>query len=187
MRSFLGLVNFYRKFLPYLSDHLALLSDTLMKVRPNLIVWDEKLDSCYKDVLELISEDVNLVIPKKSCEFVVQTDSSNFAVGAVLGQTVKGEFRPISFNSRKLNKAERNYSVIEQECLAIKWAVNYLYGARFRIQTDHAPLTWLRQNKDRNSRLTRWALSLQAYDFVIEYIKGCDNFQADLLSRNPVE
>jgi hypothetical protein len=90
--------------------------------------------------------------------------------------------------SRKLNKAEQNYSVIEQECLAIKWCVNYchqyLFSKKFIIRTDHAPLQWLRQNKDKNSRLMRWALSLQGYDFVIEYIKGSDNLLADLFSRN---
>ena len=191
MRSFLGLVNFYRKFLPNLRDHLSLLSDTLRKISPNKIKWDKVLSHCYEEALQLISADVELYIPRKDCEFVIQTDSSSFGIGAVLGQTVEGDFKPISFISRKLNKAETNYSVIEQECLAIKWAIeyysNYLYGARFRIRTDHAPLTWLRQNKDRNCRLTRWALALQPYDFVIEYIKGNDNFLADMLSRAPIQ
>ena len=90
-----------------------------------------------------------------------------------------------------MNSAEVNYSVIEQECLAIKWAIEtfhqYLYGGRFTVRTDHAPLKWLKQNKDKNSRLMRWALSLQTFDFVIEYVKGSENFLADMLSRSPVD
>lgn len=105
----------------------------------------------------------------------------------MLGQEVDGEFLPISFISLKLTAAEQNYSVIEQECLAIKWCVEYfyqyLYGEKFVIKTDHAPLIWLRQNKNKNSRLMRWALSLQGYDFTIKYIKGSENFLADTVSR----
>ena len=153
--------------------------------------WSDQQTEIFEKARKLISDEVFLRIPSPDLEFVVQTDASKVGIGAVLAQVVDGEYCPIAFISRKLNKAESNYSVIEQECLAIKWAITYfyqyLYGGKFTIRTDHAPLTWLKQNKDKNSRLMRWALSLQAYDFTIEYVKGSENFLADMLSRYPLE
>jgi hypothetical protein len=133
--------------------------------------------------LNLISEDASLTIPKPGHPFIVQTDACEYGLGAALCQEIQGEVRPISFISRKLNNAELNYSVIEKECLAIRWAISkfsdYLEGGKFTVQTDHAPLQWLQQNKDRNSRLMRWALELQQYKFSITYVRGKNNFLAD--------
>ena len=187
MRSFLGLLSFYRKFVPNLSKYIAPLTDLLRKKCLDKIVWDEKLSKCFYDATNLISEDISLVIPRVNCPFIIETDASDFGIGAVLLQKSEDTLRPIAFISRKLNPAERNYAVIEKECLAIKWSIDYfhqyLYGGKFLVRTDHAPLTWLSQNKDKNSRLMRWALSLQVYDFSIEYVKGSENFIADFFSR----
>ena len=80
--------------------------------------------------------------------------------------------------------------VLLKKLLAIKWAItkfhDYVYGSKFIVETDHAPLQWLKRNKDKCSRLMRWALSLQTYDFHIKYIKGKKNFLADLMSRYPL-
>ena len=137
-----------------------------------------------------MSDDVSLIIPRPGEQFVLQTDACDNGIAGVLGQEIEGVFRPISFISRKLSNSEINYSVIEKECLAIKWSVNYfyeyLYGGKFMIKTDHAPLTWLKENKTVNSRLMRWAISLQSYDFTISYIKGSENFLADTMSRSRI-
>ena len=190
MRSFLGLLSFYRKFVPRLADYVAKLTDLLKKSNVDRIKWNDDLDNCFYNARVLISNDICLAIPQIDKQFILQTDASQVGIGAVLAQEIDGELRPISFISRKLNKAECNYAVIEKECLAIKWAIDYfysyLYGGKFVVKTDHAPLTWLSQNKDKNSRLMRWALAIQAYDFHIEYIKGSENFLADLMSRQPV-
>lgn len=187
LRSFLGLLNFYRKFLPRLAELISPLTDLLGKSYPDIIEWTETLCDVYDVSINVLSDDVALNIPVRDVPFVLQTDASGLGISGVLGQVIDDSFKPISFISRKLNKAEQNYSVIELECLAIKWSINYfheyLYGSRFEIKTDHAPLAWLRQNKDKTSRLMRWALSLQAYDFSITYIKGSENFLADLFSR----
>ena len=191
LRSFLGLLSFYRRFIPGLANHVAPLTDMLKKCCYDKLRWSDQQTEIFEKARKLISDEVFLRIPSPDLEFVVQTDASKVGIGAVLAQVVDGEYCPIAFISRKLNKAESNYSVIEQECLAIKWAITYfyqyLYGGKFTIRTDHAPLTWLKQNKDKNSRLMRWALSLQAYDFTIEYVKGSENFLADMLSRYPLE
>ncbi|CAD7087766.1 unnamed protein product [Hermetia illucens] len=96
--------------------------------------------------------------------------------------------RPVLFLSRTLNKAERNYSTTEKECLAIVWATKqcrpYLYGKKFIVRIDHQPLTWLSNVKDPGSKLVRWRLKLEEYSYKIEYKKGKDNTVANELSRN---
>ena len=95
---------------------------------------------------------------------------------------------PVMYLSRKLNAAEKNYSVIERECLAIVWAISklhmYLYGHSFVLQTDHRPLVYLDQAKMTNPRVMRWALALQPYRYRTESIRGADNVGADYLSRS---
>lgn len=191
LRSFLGLLNFYRRFLPNLSSVICPLTNMLRKAFPDKLVWPEDKSNSFRTAVRMLSEDVSLTIPKPNYKFVLHTDACDYGIGAVLCQEIDDHIRPISFVSRKLNKAEMNYSVIEKECLAIRWAISrfseYLYGGKFIVKTDHAPLQWLRQNKNKNSRLMRWALELQQYDFSICYIRGSENLLADLLSRYPSE
>lgn len=104
-----------------------------------------------------------------------------------MSQNTENGEHPIAYISRKLLPRERNYSVIEKECLAIVWAVEslsyYLKGTSFVVQTDHNPLVWLNRMKDKNQRLLRWALALQPYQITVEYRKGQLNKNADGLSR----
>jgi ferredoxin len=94
---------------------------------------------------------------------------------------------PIACASRKLIQAEKNYATVEKECLAIVWGIEkfspYLYGKPFTIQSDHQPLQHLQRMKTSNSRLMRWAMQLQPYNFHVEAIPGKDNVGADFLSR----
>ena len=95
--------------------------------------------------------------------------------------------QPVAYASKKLLPAEKNYATIEKECLAIVWGIQrfepYLYGRQFKVQTDHSPLKQLRQLAPANSRLTRWSLKLQEYQFEVETVPGRDNVEADYLSR----
>jgi len=96
--------------------------------------------------------------------------------------------RPIAYASRILRKAEQNYNKTEKELLAIVWAVkyfrSYLYGTRFKIVTGHRPLIWLFNITDPGSRLIRWKLKLEEYDYEIVHKAGKGNTNADALSRN---
>jgi len=105
-----------------------------------------------------------LKLPNFEQEFVLQTDASNDAIGAILLREELGIKHPIAFASRKLLPREIHYSTIEKECLAIIWTIqkfqNFLYGKSFILETDHEPLLYLYEAQYKNGRLMRWALTL---------------------------
>ena len=119
--------------------------------------------------------------------FVVQSDASNKALGAVLLQEHEGSLLPCFYASRRLLDREINYAIIEKETLGIVFALNkfskYLLMRPFYIQTDHKPLSFLNKNKSRSARLARWALSIQQYSFTVQHIRGVNNVVSDALSR----
>lgn len=125
-----------------------------------------------------------------SLPYILKTDASAYALGAVLMQGEGPDERPVEYASRLLTASEKNYCTTEREALAVVWSVNkfrgYLEGSTILIQTDHQPLKWLMNLKSPSGRLARWALSLQPYDIRIEYTPGKTNVVADTLSRPPV-
>ncbi|KAH8357521.1 hypothetical protein KR084_012071, partial [Drosophila pseudotakahashii] len=129
-----------------------------------------------------------VVLVQKPGKVRLCLDSRKSGVGGVLVQkTDQGDEYPIAFVSKKLNKAQRNYSVTEQECLAaivcIKRFRPYIEGHEFTVITDHASLKWLMSQTDLHSRLARWALKLQGFNFKIEHRSGKMNVVPDALSR----
>lgn len=110
------------------------------------------------------------------------TDASNYAIGCVLQQNGHS----ISYASRTLNNAEINYSTFKKELLTVifSWQYSecYLFGSKFNIKTDDKPVQWLFNIKEPNSRLLRWRLKLNKYEFTIECIKGSNNKAAEALS-----
>jgi len=128
-----------------------------------------------------------LQYPDFSKEFILSTDASNTGLGAVLSQGSLGKDLPVAFASRSLNKSEINYSTSEKELLSIVWATRYfrpyLYGRHFQVVTDHKPLTWVMNVKDPGSRLLRWRIHLEEFDYEITYKRGSQNSNADALSR----
>ncbi|RWS24060.1 pol polyprotein-like protein, partial [Leptotrombidium deliense] len=128
------------------------------------------------------------------CDHELHTDASNVGIGAVLMQvTLENEKRtlhPVAYISRSLSKAEINYSTVEKECLAIRWAIEkfrqYIFGRKFKVVSDHHSLCWLLRTNHSNPRLCRWSLFFQEYDFTIEHKSGCLHQAPDCLSRHPV-
>lgn len=187
VKSFLGMIGFYRKFIPNFATVALPLTDLTRKRTPNKIKWTDDLDHSFKELKgKLLSEPV-LRSPDFSRSFILRTDASAHGAGAVLEQEFEDGKHPICFLSKKFSPAERNYAVVEKECLAIVWAVQslrvYLEGKPFEIETDHAPLQWLQRSKLSNQRLLRWSLLLQEFVFSIRYIRGTQNSVADSLSR----
>jgi len=123
--------------------------------------------------------------------YILYTDASDLALGAILAQQQDGKEVVIAYASRVLNTPEKNYSITEKECLGVVWGVekfkHYLYGNKFTVITDHSALVWLLKLKEPKGRLCRWILKLQLYDFNIEHKKGKLHTNVDSLSRLPTE
>jgi hypothetical protein len=188
LRSFLGLVSFYRKFTPNAANLTAPLTDLLRKDVKEPLEFSGEALSNFVRIKEILSTKPVLMLPNCSLPFVLRTDASNSGLGAVLLQYYDDTPHPVAYASRKLLDRERRYSTIERECLAVVWGVNkfkyYLTGTQFVLEVDHKPLVYLNKFKGDNSRLMRWALNLQPYCFHIVHIKGSDNVGADYLSRS---
>ena len=187
VRSFLGLVGYYRKFIPNFGAIASPLSDTTKKGLPNKVKWDDPQEQAFESLKRSLTSSPILGLPDFQKPFILRTDASDKGIGAILLQERDGEKFPIAYGSKKLLPREQNYSVIERECLAIVWGImkfqSYLYGQEFLLETDHAPLIYLKRSKMGNSRLMRWALFLQTYRFRIQAIKGKENVGADCMSR----
>ena len=187
VRSFLGLVGYYRKFIPNFSAISAPLSDLTKNGQPNKIRWEQEQENAFVSLINQLSQSPILCLPNFEKEFILQTDASDTGIGAVLLQEYGGYKFPIYFASKKLLDRERRYSVIEKECLAIVWSIqkfqSYLYGKEFCLETDHRPLIYLNKAKVANARLMRWALTLQPFKMRLESITGTENHGADFLSR----
>lgn len=132
----------------------------------------------------MCSSDI-LIYPDYSKPFLLTTDASDYAIGAVLSQGETGKEKPIHFASRTLSKSEEGFSVPEKEMLAIYYLTfrNYLYGTKFKILTDHKPLTFSLSAKNTNAKLKRWKAYMEEHDYSIEYKPGKSNVVADALSR----
>ena len=188
VRAFLGLTGYYRKFIPQYATVAAPLTDLTRKFAPNSITWSDACDQAFRTLKSLLCCSPVLFSPDQEKEFILQTDASDRGVGAVLTQREdNGKEHPVAYFSRKFLPREERYSTVEKECLAIKLGVQafrvYLLGRPFCIQTDHQCLVWLDRLKDSNTRLARWSLALQPYQYTVMHRPGKANDNADALSR----
>jgi len=187
VRSFLGFAGYYRRHVPGFSTIALPLTDLTKKAAPNRVEWTDECEIAFQHLKRALTTESILRLPNLERDFVLRTDASEAGLGAVLLQEHEGVLHPVAYASRKLNSAERNYTVTEKEYLAVIFGISkyerYLYGRRFTLQVDHQPLAYLRQAKLTNGRLMRWSLYLQPYNVHVQYIKGSDNIGADYLSR----
>ena len=189
VRSFLGMVGYYRRFLPHFATKAEPLTALTKKGLPEKVAWTETTERAFKILKKDLVQSVKLKNPDFSQTFLLQTDASNVGIGAVLSQGSPND-QPIAYYSRKLLDREKKYSAVEKECLAILLGVKafatYLIGRPFVLQTDNRALVWLNSFRERNARLTRWSLALQPYTFTVQHRKGKDNANADALSHLPM-
>ncbi|XP_046373937.2 uncharacterized protein K02A2.6-like [Haliotis rufescens] len=193
LRAYLGILNYYHRFLPNLPDTLSPLYKLLQKeVKWSWSTSQQKAFEKSKNLLQ--SSDV-LIHFDSSKPLLLQCDASPYGVGVVLAhQLPDGSERPISFASRTLTKAEQNYSQLDREGLSVIFGLRkfhkYVYGRHFQIVTDHKPLVSLFNENNPvpqmvSPRVQRWSVLLTAYDYKIVHRKGTQHTNADALSRLP--
>lgn len=185
VRRFVGTASWYRRFVPEFSSVLApILNLTKKNVKFN---WTPDCQKSFIFLKECLVTAPILTAPDFERMFYLQTDASNYGLGAVLTQQHEEGEKVICYLSRSLTKQEMKLTVTEKECLAVIWAVeklrHYLDHIHFIVITDHASLLWLHRLKDPQGRLARWQLRLQQFDFELIHRKGKDHVVPDFLSR----
>ena len=198
VEQFLGLAGYYRRFIAGFSKIASPLSElcgTLKAAKGGAqrtppkkrFEWGDEQQQAFEQLKAAVASAPCLAIPDPKREFIVHTDASGYATGAVLMQQFDEGLRPIAFLSKKMTKAERNYPVHEQELLAILNALkawrHYLGGRRFSVLTDHQSLQYVETSAMATPRQVRWAAWLSEFDFTIKYSPGKTNVAADALSR----
>ena len=186
VRSFLGMANFYRKFIKGYSQ-IALPLNLLLR-KDAKFQWTEAGQLAFDTLKDRLITPPVLKLPEMQKHFSISTDASGESIGYVLEQEdEKGNTRPIAYGGRALRGSELAWSISEKECLAVVEAVKvyhpYLANGHFDIYTDHIALKWLQNTKNITGRLARWSLFLQGYDFTIHHRPGKANKVADALSR----
>lgn len=193
LRAFLGLVNYYGKFMENLSMVLRPLHHLLEKNVP--WKWTTECQQAFNKVKNMMVSDKVLAHYDPNLPVALSCDASPYGLGAVLSHKFPdGTERPIAYASRSLNNAEKNYSQIDKEALGIIWGIKrfnvYLYGRNFTLVTDHQPLVSIFSpqkgiSTTSSSRLQRYAIFLSGYDYTIKYRNTKLHGDADGLSRMP--
>lgn len=186
VQQFLGLCNYYRKFIHKFAEIAAPLYElTKLDKKFN---WNDKCQEAFDRLKSKLTSTPILVLPQMDKPFIVSTDASDSAIGFILGQTdSQNRERVIAYGGRALHKHERNWPIYEKECLALVEAIKqfrpYLSASKFTVYTDNFGVKHFQKLKDISGRKGRWAMFLQEYDFEIIHKSGSKNANADALSR----
>ena len=196
LRAFLGLTNYYRRFIKNYATIAEPLTSLTRNADSKPFVWSPICQQAFNHLRHLLIQAPIIAYPQFDKPFILQLDASDVGLSAILAQKLiddDGVQREhvIGYASRTLSSSERRYSPTERECLAIVYGCShfrpYLEGFRFTIVTDHKALKRLHHTKDLNSRLARWAMQIAAYDVDIQHRPGAENTNCDALSRAPVD
>lgn len=184
VRRFVAFCNYYRRFIPYFSELAAPLNKLLQKNAK--FEWTIQCKDAFVSLKENLLNPQILKFPDFNKTFILCTDASKIACGAVLSQLHGDIELPVAYASRTFTKGEQNKATIEQELLAIYFRP-YLYGRRFLVKTDHRSLVYLFSMKDPASKLTRIRLDLEEYNFDVVHVSGKENVGPDALSRIEID
>jgi transposase InsO family protein len=192
VKSFLGLVQYYAKFLPSLSEVATPIRQLLRDdVR---FEWSSDCETAFREIKSMLVKPPILAFYDATSPLMLRCDASASAIGCVLSTIVDGIEKPIYYAHRSLSSAESRYAQIDREALSIVWGVTkmhkFLFGRQFTLVTDHRPLTYIFGEKSHlptvvSSRLSRWAVLLAQYQYNIVYKRGSTHSNADYFSRLP--
>ena len=184
LQSFLGLVNYYRRFIRNCSEIAKPLTNLTKNVPFD---WSEEAESAFQRLKKAVTSAPVLRQFSSTAPIAITTDASKHAIGGVMEQQFEDGIHPVSFVSRTLNSAEQNYAAHDLELLGIHDTLRmwrcYLHGRKFKVHTDHHPLRYLDTQEFLSPRQVRWLEKLAQFDFEIVPIKGKSNQVADGLSR----
>jgi hypothetical protein len=188
VQQFVGFANYYRRFIQAFSQIAKPLHRLTERNCP--FKWTPECQQSFDKLKAKLTTAPVLAYPDYSRPFILDTDASDFGIGAVLSQKDdEGRERVIAFASRSLSKAERRYCVTRRELLAVVVFTQhfrpYLLGREFTLRTDHGSLTWLQSFRDPEGQLARWLEKLQQFNFNIVHRQGKSHQNADALSRLP--
>ena len=185
LRSFLGLCSYYRRFI----KDFATVVKPLHKLtgKDSKFVWTKECQESFDTLKERLTKSPILAYPDFKQPFILDTDASEYDIGAVLSKKQGGAERVFAYSSRTLTKAERKYCVTRKELLALVTYVkvfrHYLYGREFTVRTDHSSLRWLMNIKNPEGQWARWLETLSMFDMKVEHRPGVKHGNADALSR----
>ena len=176
VRSFLGLASYYRRFIQDFAEIAAPLHRLTCKSPERKFHWTPECEHAFKDLKQKLVTAPVLAFPCFDGEFIVDSDASDYGLGAVLSQKQDGHERVIAYASRVMEDREKRYSVTKKEMLAMVYAIkhfrHYLYGRPFTIRTDHNALRWLQSFKEPEGQVARWLETLAQYDYKIQHRPG---------------
>jgi len=186
VRAFLGLTNYWRRFIRNYSIISGPLRELLLKDVP--FKWTDRQEKAFNELKDRLCSSPILGYPSVNSPYILTTDACDGGLGYILSQTSPtGQRKVICYGGRSLKPHEMNYPTVQKELAAVIQAITtwhpYLANQRFTIETDHVSLKYIKDLKLGNSRLIRWPLLLSMYQFDIKHVPGAKNGGADGLSR----
>jgi len=181
----MGLSGYYRRFVKDFSVIAAPLYTLTQKGAE--FCWTTECQEAFDELKQRLTSEPILALPTDNGTYVLDTDASDFGLGAILSQDQNGQEKVIAYASRTLGKPEQKYETTRKELLAIvtglKQFRQYLLRRHFVIRTDHAALTWLRRTAEPMPQLARWLTFIEQFDYEIEHRPGTKHGNADGLCR----
>ena len=185
VKQFLGLIGYYRKFVPRFADISRVLNKLTRKDEE--FKWTSECDKCFNMLKDYLQEAPILRYPDPEARYVLYTDASKYAYAGVLTQTVDGTDHPIAYVSGLFRGSQLNWAALTKEAYAIYMSVKklsfYLDSARITVRSDHLPLKKFLEKNTMNAKVNNWAVELESQKIDFVFIPGIKNVLADTLSR----
>ena len=185
VKQFLGLVGYYRKFVPCFSDIARPLTQLTRKNEG--FNWSTECDKCFHMLKDFLQEAAILRYPDPAADYILYTDTSKYAYAGVLTQSIDGTDHPVAYTSRLFRGSQLNWAALTKEAYAIYMSVRklsfYLDSAQITLRIDHLPLKKFLEKNTMNAKVNNWAVELESQNINFEFIAGTKNVLADTLSR----